>query len=122
MISQLSYEIGSWQELAILLAEEASAAEETGSTQPGPVTQDLITTLAQHCFMWKDWENLRVMADANNKDYHTDCVMGPGATIKAIESGSFKVPSASLTTLALVKQMLQYVHASTRPRKKDVAV
>jgi len=122
MISQLSYEIGSWQELAILLAEEASAAKEGGSTQPGPVTQDLTTVLARHCFTWNDWENLRVVADASNKDYHTGCLMGPGATIKAIESGSLKVPSAFLTTVAPVKKMLQYVHASTRPRKKGVAV
>lgn len=53
MISQLSYKIDSWPELAILLAEEASAAKESGS-QPGLVTKDLINTLAQHHFTWND--------------------------------------------------------------------
>jgi len=48
--SQLSYEISSWQELAIILAEEASAAKESGSTDPGPVTQDLTSNLAGHHF------------------------------------------------------------------------
>jgi len=48
--SQLSYEISSWQELAIILAEEASAAKESGSTDPGTVTQNLTSNLAGHHF------------------------------------------------------------------------
>ena len=122
MIPNLSYEINSWPELAVLLAEEASAAKKNGSTQPGPATQDLIATLAQHCFTWNDWENLHVVADVSNKDYHTGCLMGPDDTIRAIDSGSLKVPSDFLTTVAPVKKMLQYVHASTRPKKKGVTV
>ena len=122
MIPHLSYEINSWPELAVMLAEEASAAKINGSTQPGPVTQDLIAILARHRFTWNDWENLRVVADASNKDYHTGCLMGPDDTIRAIDSGSLKVPSDFLTTVAPVKKMLQYVHASTRPKKKGVTV
>lgn len=95
MIAHLSFEINSWQELAVLLAEEASAAKKSGSTQPGPVTQDLIATLARHRFTWNDWEKLRVVADAS----HTGCLMGPDDTIEAIDSGSLKAPSVFLTTV-----------------------
>ncbi len=112
LCSQLSYEISSWQELAIILAEEASAAKESGSTDPGPVTQDLTSNLAGHHFTWNDWENICVV------DHHTGHLTGPDATIKAIESGSLTVPSAFQTTLGPVKNMLQYVLASTRPTKK----
>lgn len=118
MCSQLSYEIGSWQELAIILAEEASAVKDSGSSKPGLVTQDLISTLARHCFTWSDWENICVVADASNKDYYTGHLMGPAATIRAIESGSLTVPSCFQTTVAPTKKMLQYVHTSTRPRKR----
>lgn len=122
VVLRLSFEMNSWQELAVLLAEEASAGKKSGSNQPGLVTQDLIATLARHRFTWNDWENLRVVADASNKDYRTGCLMGPHDTIEAIDSGSLKVPSVFLTTVAPVKKMLQFVHASTRPRKKGVAV
>ena len=115
LTSQLSYDIGSWQELAILLAEEASAAEESGSTQPGPVTQDLYATLAPHNFTWNDWENLHAVADASN----THWLVAPDATIEAIKADRLTIP---LATVASVKKMVQYVHASMRPRKKDAAV
>lgn len=63
-----------------------------------------------------------MVADASNQNHNTGCLMGPGATMEAIESGNLKAPAAFSTTMASVKKMLQYVQASRRLRKKGAAV
>lgn len=105
-----------------MLAEAASDAKTGGFTNPGPVTQDLTSTLARYHFIWNDWENNCVVADSSNMDSHRGHPMGSDAIIKAIELGNLTVPSAFQPTVTSVKKMLQYVFARTKPGKKGVAV
>lgn len=119
MCSELSFEFqGGWEELALVLAQERTAARQSRSATLGPVTQDLDTTLCRLSFTWVDWVNIEMVSDASNTEFQTGYLMAPGDAIFAIESGSLPVPSAFQTSLASIIKMLQYVEAAIKPRKK----
>ena len=123
MCSQLSFEFeGGSEELALVLAQERTAAKKSRSATPGPVTQDLVATLCRHSFTWSEWESIQVVADARSTYFHTGYLMGPADAITAIESGSLPVPSVFQTSLAPVMKMLQYVEAAVKPRKKHITL
>lgn len=115
--SKLSYQIDTWEELAVELATERDLkAKDLAALTP--VTQDLKSVLARNGFVWTDWQSICVVADASNRKFHTGFLMGREDTIKAIDSGSLAIPSAFQTAVTPLKKMLQYNQSNRHLRRK----